>query len=152
MGSCAIRYPTILVLKQRTISNPTMSPKVWGPPLWNAINVIARCYPESPTVTDMRNYREFFASLANVLPCRKCQRHYRAHLAAIGTIPARSRTDLVDFVAHLHNRVNRDTGKAEMPLPAARAHIMASCRAPSMIPAILCVVVAAIFIIQFTTR
>ncbi len=131
-----------------------MSPKHWGPPLWDAINIITRCYPETPSISDMRNYRTFFTALGNVLPCRKCQRHYRAHLSAIGTIPAGTRNELVDFVANLHNRVNYATGKPIMPLPEARAHIMAAGKGGLMPPIVKYIAIAVItlFIIQFLTR
>ncbi len=131
-----------------------MSPKQWGPPLWHAINIIARCYPENPSISDMRKYRAFFTALGNVLPCRKCQRHYRSHISAIGTIPVASRTQLVDFVAQLHNRVNSATGKEIMPLPEARAHIMAAGKGGNMTSLAKYIAMAIIisFIIQFITR
>jgi len=131
-----------------------MSPNNWGPPLWHAINIIARCYPQNPSISDMRNYRAFFTALGNVLPCPKCQRHYRAHLAALGTIPVGSRTQLVDFVAQLHNRVNSATGKAIMPLPEARAHIMAAGKSGNMPPLAKYIAVAIVVmaILQFVTR
>jgi len=55
-------------------------PKIWGPSAWNFIHTIALSYPDNPTPFDKENYKAFFLSLQNVLPCGKCRNHYTENI------------------------------------------------------------------------
>lgn len=59
------------------------SPKIWGPPAWKFIHTVALSYPDTPTPFDKENYKAFFLSLQNVIPCAKCRNHYTKNVKDI---------------------------------------------------------------------
>ena len=54
-----------------------MEPEIWGPNAWLFLHTVTFNYPKNPTVIDRNNYYDFFNSLQNVLPCPKCQEHFK---------------------------------------------------------------------------
>ena len=48
------------------------NPKIWGPKAWFFIETIILSYPDNPTLNDKNTFKNFFNSLAFILPCRKC--------------------------------------------------------------------------------
>jgi len=59
------------------------SPKIWGPSAWKFIHTVALSYPDNPTPFDKENYKSFFLSLQNVVPCGKCRDHYSKNIKDI---------------------------------------------------------------------
>jgi hypothetical protein len=59
------------------------SPKIWGSSAWKFMHTIALSYPDNPTPFDKENYKAFFLSLENVIPCGKCRNHYATNLKNI---------------------------------------------------------------------
>ena len=59
------------------------SPKIWGPSAWKFIHTIALSYPDNPTPFDKENYKAFFLSLQNVVPCARCREHYEKNIKDI---------------------------------------------------------------------
>ena len=53
-----------------------MKPEIWGPHFWFTIHTIAMEYPENPSERDKSNYRNFFANLDKIIPCKSCKEHY----------------------------------------------------------------------------
>jgi hypothetical protein len=53
---------------------------IWGPSFWHVLHCITFNYPVLPTETDKHNYKNFFKSLCNVLPCCECRDHYTEHI------------------------------------------------------------------------
>jgi hypothetical protein len=89
-----------------------MNQNIWGPPLWFSLHSITFTYPLNPTPIDKSNYKKFFASLENVLPCAVCRKNYLRHLNESPIDNAlKSRKDLVEWMIDLHNLVNAETGK-----------------------------------------
>lgn len=89
-------------------------PEVWGPHFWFTLHTISFFYPEYPTSTDMRNYKEFFERFALFIPCSSCQQHYKQFLKQYpidGYLD--SRDSLSRWVVYLHNKVNVRNGKPE---------------------------------------
>lgn len=96
----------------------------WGPLLWESINTIVREYPENPTAEDRQNFKLFFQSLGDVLPCPECRKHYAGHLKNMSLDDAvNSRDSLINFIIDLHNEVNKATGKSVMKREIARSII-----------------------------
>lgn len=93
-----------------------MNPKVWGPPVWTALHLIALGYPSDPDAPTRDAYRAFFTAVGPVLPCAMCSDHYAEHLAVLPIDPALARGGraLFDWTVALHNRVNAQTGKREL--------------------------------------
>ncbi len=93
-----------------------MNPKVWGPPVWTTLHLVALGYPEAPDAPTRDAYRAFYAAVGPVLPCATCADHYAEHLAALPMDDALARGGraLFDWTVALHNRVNVQTGKREL--------------------------------------
>ena len=49
-----------------------ITPNLWGPHGWKFIHYVTFGYPINPTNQDKENYKMFFLSLQNILPCSKC--------------------------------------------------------------------------------
>jgi hypothetical protein len=92
-------------------------PSVWGPFFWHTIHIVALGYPKNPTYTDKKCAKEFYESLAFLLPCSICREHYKEYLQAKPISPfLDSRTDLIKWTIQIHNKVNQMLGKPEWTL------------------------------------
>jgi Erv1 / Alr family len=92
-------------------------PSVWGPFFWHTIHIVALGYSKTPTYTDKKCAKEFYESLAYLLPCSICREHYRDHLTKYPiTTFLDSRTDLIKWTIMIHNHVNKMLGKVEWTL------------------------------------
>jgi len=88
-----------------------MKPRVWGPYIWTSIHLVALGYPEKPTAVDKLNYKLFFSTLGNVLPCSKCTKNYSRHFMELPIDKfLESRESLFNWTVKLHNIVNAETG------------------------------------------
>ena len=92
-------------------------PSVWGPFFWHTIHIVALGYSKNPTYTDKKCAKEFYESLAFLLPCSICREHYKEYLQEkpISTF-LDSRTDLIKWNIQIHNKVNKMLGKPEWTL------------------------------------
>jgi len=89
-----------------------MNQNIWGPHLWFSLHTMTFNYPLKPTQDDKDNYRNFFNSLKNVIPCSICKKNYIRHLNEIPIDQhLHNRQSLVYWVIDLHNMVNGETGK-----------------------------------------
>jgi hypothetical protein len=87
-------------------------PAVWGPFFWLTIHIIAIGYPNNPSYTDKKAAKEFYESLANLIPCPVCRDHYKQHLQTYPLTPnLDSRSDLFRWSVDLHNAVNKMLNK-----------------------------------------
>ena len=92
-------------------------PTVWGPFFWHTIHIVALGYPKNPTYTDKKCAKDFYESLAYLLPCSICRDHYKEHLSKHPiTTFLDSRTDLIKWTIEIHNKVNKTLGKKEWTL------------------------------------
>lgn len=92
-------------------------PSVWGPFFWHTMHIVALGYSKNPTYTDKKCAKEFYESLAFLLPCSICREHYKEYLQEkpISTF-LDSRTDLIKWTIQIHNKVNKMLGKPEWTL------------------------------------
>jgi hypothetical protein len=91
----------------------TITPDVWGPVGWKFIHFIALAYPQNPTVEQKANYKTFFESIQNVLPCIICSNNYKKHLEELplnDEILA-SKESLLRWSIDMHNKVNIQNNK-----------------------------------------
>ena len=89
-------------------------PSVWGPFFWHTIHIVAMGYPKEPTYTDKRCAKEFYESLAFLLPCNVCKEHYKTHLEQNPITPyLDTRRDLLKWTINIHNAVNKMLNKPE---------------------------------------
>ncbi len=53
-----------------------IDPAYWGPHIWRTIHFVAFGYPATPSEQDKKNYKNFYYSLPNILPCTECCEHF----------------------------------------------------------------------------
>ena len=87
-----------------------MNKNIWGPSAWLFMHSISFQYPENPTEEDKNNYKVFFESLKNTIPCPKCREHYSENLKQ-KPIQLNSRDELIQWVIDIHNEVNKKNSK-----------------------------------------
>ena len=89
-----------------------MNQNIWGPHLWFSLHSISFNYPLKPSIEDKNNYKNFFLSLQEVIPCSVCKKNYKRHL---NEHPIQNYLDnkksLVYWVIDMHNMVNGEIGK-----------------------------------------
>lgn len=89
-----------------------MDSKIWGPKAWFFLHAITLNYPINPSNVDKENYKNFFISLGNVLPCEICQVNYKNHLEELCINDyLNTRKDLVNWFIKIHNLVNKELNK-----------------------------------------
>ena len=90
-----------------------ITPEFWGPHGWIFLHSVTFNYPENPTQTDKINYKSFFESLGNILPCEKCSINYKNHIQKY-PIDAHldSKTSLIQWLINIHNITNSQLGKS----------------------------------------
>ena len=100
-------------------------PNAWGPYGWNFLHYVTLGYPKNPDTDDKKNYKLFFESLKNILPCPKCAKHYEENLKVLPLTDEilDDKEKLIKWLIDVHNRVNVSTGKPEMEYTEARKSI-----------------------------
>jgi len=89
-----------------------MNQNIWGPHLWFSLHTISFNYPLKPTKEDKLNYKNFFNSLREVIPCSVCKKNYIRHLKEHPIDNYLScRKNIIYWLIDLHNLVNVETGK-----------------------------------------
>jgi len=84
----------------------------WGPSAWLFLHSVTFQYPENPTDQDKNNYKIFFESLQNILPCPQCREHYQKNIQE-NPMNLESRDELIQWLVNLHNAVNGGNSKKE---------------------------------------
>ena len=89
-----------------------LPPSVWGPLFWHTMHIMALSYPEKPTYAHKRAAKDFYESLAHLIPCPKCREHYSTHLQKAPISPHLDRRiDLFRWTVNVHNVVNKSLDK-----------------------------------------
>jgi len=55
-------------------------PTIWGGAAWKFLHTVALAYPANPTAAHKSDYRNFFLSIGNVLPCETCSGNFQEHI------------------------------------------------------------------------
>ena len=93
-------------------SNVVKDPRIWGGPAWILLHCVSFSYPTRPSNIDKKKYKTFFQSLQNVLPCKKCQEHYKEYLKKNPIDNhLQSQRALAKYVIDLHNHINTNYKK-----------------------------------------
>jgi hypothetical protein len=100
--------------------------------MWHVIHATSFTYPTNPSPTDKAQYKQFLDSLADVMCCKECQKHFRQYLANTPPDLESSHT-LTRWAVDFHNSVNARLGKhqpsyvtvANMYVSEARARDLA---------------------------
>ena len=97
------------------------SPKIWGPSAWKFIHTIALSYPDNPTPFDKENYKAFFLSLQNVVPCARCREHYEKNIKDININNyLDNSSSLFLWTNKIHNLANASYGGKQTDVNTAK--------------------------------
>jgi hypothetical protein len=130
-----------------------MSKKYWGPHLWESLNIITREYPHTPSSIEKQNYKLFFQSFGDVIPCKECRMNYRKHLNKFSLDSAlESRDTLAEFLVNIHNEVNEMKGKPLMPMERGKQIVLGDAPCPNYNFIALTVVLSSIIVYLIMTR
>lgn len=111
---------TLLVFRRLSLTSDILemhlAPHVWGPIFWHTIHITALGYPvQEPTYQVKRAAKEFYESLASLIPCPACREHYSKHISENPITPSLDkRADLFRWTVNLHNIVNKSLGKPQV--------------------------------------
>ena len=85
--------------------NIDYNPKIWGPKAWFFIETIILSYPNNPTLNDKTIFKNFFNSLANILPCEKCRNNYKNHIKSnpLNDDILCNKNNLIEWIVKIHN-------------------------------------------------
>lgn len=87
-------------------------PSVWGRAWWTSMIATAYAYSENPTPEEREKYALYFNTIASVLPCPKCRRHFSELLKEHPVEPhLDSGAKLRKWIVERKNDVNRRLGK-----------------------------------------
>jgi hypothetical protein len=87
-----------------------INPRIWGSHAWIFLHTVALSYPENPSLSDKKIYKDFFYSLKTVLPCEKCSDNFRLHMEEMPIDDYLKNNDtLFEWVIKLNNIVNKFT-------------------------------------------
>ena len=89
-----------------------MDPNIWGRQLWYSLHIITFNYPNNPTNNDKNNYKNFFYSLINVIPCNYCKHNLKIHMKTLPLENAlHNKIALVKWLFNIHNLTNKHLNK-----------------------------------------
>lgn len=90
-----------------------ITPDIWGPSLWKSIHYVALAYSMNPTDEQKITYKNFFASIQNILPCSLCSNNYARHLIELPLTDEvlKNKETLLKWTIDMHNKVNQENGK-----------------------------------------
>jgi hypothetical protein len=90
-----------------------LGPNVWGPYGWKFLHFVTFGYPENPSNQDKLNYKNFFYSLGNVIPCPTCAQHYKQHLNMYPLTDniLSNKKNVINWLIDVHNEVNKSLNK-----------------------------------------
>jgi hypothetical protein len=83
---------------------------IWGKHLWFVMENFALNFPDDSSEQIKNDFKHFYTSIANVLPCEKCKNHYNNILNEYNIENYLENNEkLFEWVCIIHNKVNKDT-------------------------------------------
>jgi len=93
-----------------------MKPQIWGPTAWNYLHLSSFNYPDNPSDIEKNNSKLFLEYFGKTLPCVKCQNNFQKHIQTFDLNSVLdSKVNYINFIWQLHNKINKDQGKEELP-------------------------------------
>ena len=94
-----------------------MMTKVWGPTGWLFLHCVTFGYPyaineKNPEhMNKKKEYKTFFTSVGDILPCKYCRESYKVYIKEIPIDKfLKTRKDLCKWLYKIHNKVNDKLG------------------------------------------
>jgi len=92
-----------------------MEPNIWGKHAWIFLHSVSMNYPDNPSNSDKKNYKDFFENIRFILPCEVCKKHFSQHIQQHPIDSAlKSKNKLVEWLIDVHNQVNISLHKPTM--------------------------------------
>lgn len=89
-------------------------PRVWGPPMWQALHYISFGYSNTPSENEKISYRKFFELIGQVLPCKSCRVSYLEIINSEDTKISdeifKDRKSLTFWLYKVHEEINKKIG------------------------------------------
>ena len=93
--------------------------KIWGPHFWEVIHFVSFGYPLEPTEQQRKDYKDFYISVKNVLPCKYCRASYQDFFVEKPLIKnLGNRRDICKWLYDIHNKVNHKLGVPKCEIPS----------------------------------
>ena len=103
-------------------------PTNFGPYFWSVIHMTALSAETIMTPEKREAYIRFFEAMPDILPCSQCGKHLKDNLVILPV----DTDDMFRWSVDLHNLVNSQLNKPEIPYEKARAYWSSRCsRGPS---------------------
>lgn len=91
----------------------SFKPQIWGKHAWIFLSTIALSYPIKPTPAEKQEYKTFFLSLRNLLPCSTCAEHFTENIKKHNINDYLDHPhSLFSWVVKIENEVNKSLGKS----------------------------------------
>ncbi len=91
-------------------SNNGLITKIWGPGGWSFMHSISFGYPIKPSNEQKKQYKQFFMSVGDVLPCSYCRDSYKKFISTgiteLTDDVMENRESLTKWLYYLHEAVN----------------------------------------------
>jgi len=98
-------------------------PTVFGPYFWSVIHMTAMSAGKDLSPDKAQAYIQFFDSMPEILPCAQCGKHLRENLSVMPP----DTTDLFRWSVDMHNLVNSQLNKPEVPYEQALRYWSTRC-------------------------
>ena len=98
-------------------------PTVFGPYFWSVIHMTAMSAGKDLSPDKAQAYIQFFDSMPEILPCAQCGKHLRENLSVMPP----DTTDLFRWSVDMHNLVNSQLNKPEVPYEKALRYWSTRC-------------------------
>ena len=97
-----------------TNANNGLITKIWGPPAWIFLHCVTFGYPIEPTEDHKNNYKHFFETIGDILPCKYCRESYKQFITTgdtkINDEIFKNRDSLTEWFYNIHEKVNNKLG------------------------------------------
>lgn len=117
-------------------------PTVFGPYFWSVIHMTAMSAGKELPEDKAQAYIRFYESMPDILPCAQCGKHLRENLDMLPPDTA----DLFRWTVDLHNLVNSQLNKPEIPYEKALRYWSTRCTKTSEKDRTIMVLVALVII------
>jgi hypothetical protein len=107
------KHSSKIYTKEDYNSGDGMLTSVWGPSLWHFLHTMSFNYPVNPSVTEIKNYKNFITSLKHILPCKYCRMNLIQNFKALPITQKvmKNRNTFSKYIYDLHEHVNKMLGK-----------------------------------------
>lgn len=102
-------------MTKNKINSNVNNPELWGPHAWYFLDSVILTYPNNPTDIEKNNYKNFFISLKNILPCISCRNNYEDNLVKypITNEVLKTRNNMINWILNIHNEIRQEHKKSK---------------------------------------